>query len=105
MRKGRARQTTLLATVCPAATLTHLTMFIARRGAMMLASLVLLAACSAETTSPTQGAAAGDLLGGIIGGATGTVKTVLTSVVGLQRTTALAADITVTQSIGSAGGT
>ena len=73
---------------------------------MMLASLLLLAGCAAETTSPTQGAAAaGDLLGGLVGGATGTLKTVLTSVVGLQRTTPLAADITVTQAIGSAGGT
>jgi hypothetical protein len=81
-------------------------MFIARRGAMMLASLLILAGCAAETTSPTKGAAgAGDLLGGLLGGATGTVKTVLTPVIGLTRNTALAADLTVTQAIGSAGGT
>ena len=73
---------------------------------MMLASLLILAGCSADTTSPTQGAAAsGDLLGGVLGGAVGTVNNVLTPVVGLSRTVPLASDITVTQSIGSAGGT
>jgi hypothetical protein len=73
---------------------------------MMLAGLLLLAGCASETTSPRQGAAAtGDLLGGVLGGATGTVKTVLTSEVGLKRNTPLAADITVIQSIGSSGGT
>lgn len=73
---------------------------------MMLAGLLLLAGCASETTSPTKAAAASsDLLGGVVGGVTGTLKTVLTSVVGLKRSTPLAADITVTQTIGSSGGT
>ena len=72
---------------------------------MMVASLLVLAACGGESTSPTQGAGAtGNLLGGVVGGATGTVKTVLTPVIGLTRGTPLAADITVTQVIGTAGG-
>lgn len=73
---------------------------------MMLASLLILASCSADTTAPTQGAAAsGDLLGGLLGGVVGTVKNILVPVVGLTRTKPLATDITVSQSIGSAGGT
>jgi hypothetical protein len=73
---------------------------------MMLASLLILAGCASESTSPTQGgAAAGDLLGGVVGGVVGTLKTVLVPVTGLKRTTPLAADVTITQSIGSAGGT
>ena len=72
---------------------------------MIMASLLTLAACGGESTSPTTGAAAaGSLQGGLIGGATGTVKTVLTQVTGLTRNTPLAADITVTQLIGNAGG-
>lgn len=72
---------------------------------MMVVSLLVLAACGSESTSPVQGAGAtGNLLGGLVGGATGTVKTVLTQVTGLTRNTPLAADITVTQVIGSAGG-
>ena len=73
---------------------------------MMLASLLILVGCSSESTSPSQGAAAsGDLLGGVVGGVVGTVKTVLIPVSGLARNTPLTADITVTQAIGSAGGT
>ena len=80
-------------------------MFTARRGAMMLAGLLMLAGCGGESTSPTNGAAAtSDLLGSTLGTATGTVSTVLTSITALQRTTPLAADITVSQTIGSAGG-
>ena len=71
---------------------------------MMMAGLLLLAGCAGESTSPSTGAAASSLLGGVVGGATGTVKTVLTQVTGLTRNTPLAADITVTQAIGSAGG-
>ena len=73
---------------------------------MMLASLLILAGCSADTTSPSKGAAASsDLLGGVLGGVVGVVNNVLTPVVGLARLTPLASDITVTQQIGTAGGT
>ncbi|MDQ2666553.1 MAG: hypothetical protein M3Z05_11150 [Gemmatimonadota bacterium] len=72
----------------------------------MAASLLLLAGCSAETTAPTAAAAASsDLLGGVLGGVTGVLKAVLVPSIGLQRTTPLSAAITVSQSIGSAGGT
>ncbi len=72
---------------------------------MTIASLLVMAACSGESTSPSQAAAASDkLLGGVLGGATGTAKTVLTQATGLTRATPLATDITVTQVIGSAGG-
>jgi hypothetical protein len=73
---------------------------------MMLAGLFMLAGCSAEPTAPTQGAAAsGDLLGGLVGGVVGTVNNLLTPVVGLTRIVPLASNITVTQTIGSGGGT
>ncbi|CAN5453144.1 hypothetical protein BH09GEM1_BH09GEM1_43410 [soil metagenome] len=73
---------------------------------MIAASLLLLAGCSSEPVSPTKGAAAsGDLLGGVVSGVTGVLKTVLVPVTGLTRSSPLAADITVTQVIGSAGGT
>lgn len=73
---------------------------------MMAASLLLLAGCAGESTAPSGGAAASsDLLGGLVGGVTGVLKTVLVPVAGLQRTAPLSASITVSQSIGSAGGT
>ena len=73
---------------------------------MMAASLLLLAGCAGESTAPTGGAAASiDLLGGVVGAATGVLKSVLVPVTGLQRNAPLTADITVSQSIGSAGGT
>ena len=70
--------------------------------------LALLAACSGEPTRPpaspaipANGAPSADLLGGL----TGTLSSTLTLVTGVQRTTALPAAITVTQTIGVAGGT
>ena len=73
---------------------------------MMLASLLLIAGCSAEPTSPAKASAAsGDLLGGLVGGVVGVVNNVLTPVLGLTRVTPLANSITVNQTIGSAGGT
>jgi hypothetical protein len=78
----------------------------ARRCAMMAASLLFLAGCSGEPTAPAQGAgASSDLLGGLVGGVTGVLKSVLVPSIGLQRRTALPEAITVTQTIGSAGGT
>ena len=72
---------------------------------MMLASILVLASCSGESTSPVQGAGAtSDLVGGVLGGAVGVVKTVLTQETGLTRNTPLATNLTVTQTIGSAGG-
>ena len=72
---------------------------------MMAASLLVLAGCSSESTAPTGAAASSDVLGGVVGAATGVLKTVLVPTLGLQRTAPLSADITVSQSIGSAGGT
>jgi len=78
----------------------------ARRGALMAASLLIVAGCSVETTAPSRASGASpDLLGGVMGTATGLVKTTLTQVSGLRRNAPLAAAITVTQTIGASGGT
>jgi ZU5 domain len=79
-----------------------------RAGALAALSLTLFAACSNEPTNvpssplavaPTAAPSA-DLLGGL----TGLVNKLLSVVVGVQRNTPLASSITVTQTIGSAGG-
>ncbi|MEO7455172.1 MAG: hypothetical protein ABIY52_02855 [Gemmatimonadaceae bacterium] len=82
-----------------------------RRFTALAAGLALLAACSGEPmTAPpaplaTPAAApSADLLGGLVGGVVGTVTSLIT-LPGLQRTTPLAANITVSQTIGTAGGT
>lgn len=82
-----------------------------RIGAMAVVSLALVAACSSEPTSaPSSPLAApasapsADLLGGLVGGVTSTVNKLLTAVFGVQRTSPLASSITVTKTIGSAGG-
>ena len=79
-----------------------------RRISAFAAGLALLAACSSEPTSAPEshtvhsnGAPSADLLGGL----TGTLSSTLTLVTGVQRTAALPAAITVTQTIGVAGGT
>jgi hypothetical protein len=82
-----------------------------RRIGVMALGLALISACSGEPTSapvapiaaPT--AANGDLLGAVTGTVTGLVKGLLTPVLGVQRSKPLAAPITVSQTIGSAGGT
>jgi len=81
-----------------------------RRISLLAASLALFVACSSEPISapakiatPTA-APSKDLLGGLVGGVVGIVQN-LVSLPGLLRTTPLAADITVTKTIGSAGGT
>lgn len=79
-----------------------------RLGAMAVAAVAFLAACSSEpTTAPTAslaapgGAPSADLLGGLAA----TVNKTLTLVSGLQRNTPLATSISVSQTIGSTGGT
>lgn len=69
----------------------------------MAAGLAILAACSGEATSPLMAPAAAPQpsLLGTVGGLLGT----LNLMPGLQRSTPLAASITVTKTIGSAGGT
>lgn len=70
----------------------------------MAAGLAILAGCASESTNPLPMAPAAeaqqDLLGTVGGLANG-----LQLLSGLQRTTALAAPITVTKTIGTAGGT
>jgi hypothetical protein len=82
-----------------------------RRISLLAASLALFSACSSEPISAPQAkiatptaAPSADLLGGVVGGVVGIVQK-LVLMPGLQRTTPLAADITVTKTIGSAGGT
>src|SRR3954465_15695990 len=96
MQKCRARQSLLFPPDCLQQLLPVFPMLTARRGAMMLASFFILAGCSAEkTTAPSQGSAASsDLLGGLVGGVVGTLKTVLTPVLGVTRIKPLVADIT-----------
>ena len=82
-----------------------------RRVSTLLAGLALLSACSGEPTSaplppaapaaPAANAPSADLLGGLIG----TIQGTLNLVVGVHRTAPLLAPITVSQTIGSAGGT
>jgi hypothetical protein len=87
-----------------------------RRLGAVAVTLLLAAGCSQDRTiAPTspgapatttaiapQGAASGDLLGGLVGTVTSTLK--LTTATGLQRKTALATDIGVSANIGRAGG-
>lgn len=82
-----------------------------RRISLVVASLALFSACSSEPISapPVRNAAptaasSADLLGGLVGGVVGLLNN-LVFVPVLQRTSPLAADITVSQMIGSAGGT
>ena len=75
-----------------------------RLGVLAVATVALLAACSSEPTSaPLSPAAApsADLLSG----STATVNKTLTLVAGVQRNTPLATSISVSTTIGSAGGT
>lgn len=82
-----------------------------RRISLLAAGLALFSACSSEPISAPQArvetpatAPSKDLLGGLIGGVVGVVQHLIV-MPGLQRNTPLAANITVTQTIGSAGGT
>ena len=82
-----------------------------RRISLVAASLALFSACSSEPTSAPQARAlapaaapSASLLGGLVGGVVGAVQN-LVLVPGLLRTSPLAADITVSQTIGAAGGT
>jgi hypothetical protein len=88
-------------------------MKILRRLGAVAAVLLLVVGCSQDNTlaptsppAPTavapQGAASGDLLGGVVGTVTSTLK--LTTANGLQRKVALANDINVSANIGRAGG-
>ncbi|MEP6992425.1 MAG: hypothetical protein ABJA80_15945 [bacterium] len=79
-----------------------------RIGMLAVAGLAFVAGCSSEPTNPAPvstaaipSAGSRDLLGGLTQTLTGT----LTSVAGVQRTTPLASNITVSQTIGYAGGT
>lgn len=74
-----------------------------RRLTAMAAGLAILAACSSEPTSPPMAPAATPQAGllGTVGG----LLNGLTLVTGVQRTSPLAAPITVSKTIGSAGGT
>jgi hypothetical protein len=77
-----------------------------RRIGVVAFGLALLSACSGEPSAPAAPVAPpsstnADLLGTV----TGLVSRTLTPVAGVQRNTPLAAPITVTQTIGSAGGT
>ena len=80
-----------------------------RRISVLAAGIALFSACSSEpisappvqTAAPTAPSAS---LGGLLGGVVNVV-TNLISVPGLQRNVALPANITVSQTIGSAGGT
>jgi ZU5 domain len=80
-----------------------------RRISLVAASLALFSACSSEPTSapqariPAPAAPNADLLGGLLGGAVNLVQNLVLP--GLLRTSPLAADITVSQTIGAAGGT
>jgi hypothetical protein len=79
-----------------------------RRISLVVASLALFSACSNEPTSapqahPAPAAYSTDLLGGLVGGVVGLVQNLLLP--GLLRTTPLAANITVSQTIGVTGGT
>ncbi|MEO5814594.1 MAG: hypothetical protein ABIT20_04865 [Gemmatimonadaceae bacterium] len=82
-----------------------------RRISLLAASLALFSACSSEPISAPQAriatpttAPSKDLLGGLVGGVVGVVQNLIV-MPGLQRTTPLAANITVTQTVGAAGGT
>lgn len=80
-----------------------------RRISLVAASLALFSACSSEPTSapqarvPAPAAPSADLLGGLVGGAVNLVQNLVLP--GLLRTSPLAANITVSQTIGAAGGT
>jgi hypothetical protein len=80
-----------------------------RRISLVAASLALFSACSSEPTSAPQAgvpapvAPSASLLGGLVGGVVNVVQN-LVLVPGLLRSVPLAADITVSQTIGAAGG-
>lgn len=75
-----------------------------RRLTTLVAGLALIAGCAGEPTAPQQLAPAVKPDASLLGVAGGVV-TGLIPVVGVQRTVALPADITVSKTIGSAGGT
>jgi len=78
-----------------------------RRISLLAAGIALFSACSSEPISAPQAPASApskDLLGGLLGGVVNTV-TNLIAVPGLQRNIPLLADITVSKTIGTAGGT
>jgi hypothetical protein len=73
----------------------------------LAAGIALFSACSSEPISAPQAPATApskDLLGGLLGGVVNTVTNLL-SVPGLQRNVPLLSDITVSKTIGTAGGT
>ena len=82
-----------------------------RRISLLAAGIALFSACSSEPVSAPQAriatptaAPSADLLSGVVGGVVGAVQKLIV-MPGLQRNTALAANITVTETIGVAGGT
>ncbi|MEO8336349.1 MAG: hypothetical protein ABI664_15325 [bacterium] len=83
-----------------------------RRITTLAAGIALFSACSSEPISAPQAspmatpttAPSKNLLGGLVGGVVGIVQHLIV-MPGLQRNTPLAANITVTQTIGAAGGT
>jgi hypothetical protein len=77
-----------------------------RRVVALAAAIVVVASCSDQATAPLPRVTSGDAppSADLLGGVTSTVSS-LVSMDGLQRTTPLAAPITVTKTIGSAGGT
>ena len=75
-----------------------------RISALAVVALALFAACSAEPTSPpAPGASAPTHV--LLGGVTSAVNNLLTSLPSVQRNVPLASSITVTRTIGVAGGT
>lgn len=71
-------------------------------------SLALLAACSAEPTSPPMSSAApiaGAPSENLLGSITGLLQGTLSAVVGVRRTSPLSAPLTTSATIGAAGGT
>ena len=75
-----------------------------RISALAVVGLTLFTACSVEPTSPSAPGAS-PATHALLGTVTGTVNNLLTSVEGVQRKVPLASSITVTKTIGVAGGT
>ena len=88
----------------------HLMIASIRRTSILLLGLVAIASCSeSRPTEPVVPiaptvAASPDLLGGVVGGVVGTVTNLIV-VPAVQRITPIATSITVSKTIGSAGGT
>ncbi len=76
-----------------------------RRLTSLVAGLALIAGCSSELTAPPQQVAPAVKADAALLGIDGGLVTGLIPVLGVQRVTALPADITVSQTIGMSGGT